>query len=124
MNEDQNNLIIEDENVICIANSYIMKYYINKLFESLPREVKDELKITLVSLAEEVGGIITLLFDEDGQISFGINHEDEDYLFDEISAGLISKKILLDKKDLFEQIEVYNKAIKLLREQENSGKWY
>lgn len=122
MNEDQNNLIIEDENVICIANSYIMKYYINKLFESLPREVKDELKITLVSLAEEVGGIITLLFDEDGQISFGINHEDEDYLFDEISAGLISKKILLDKKDLFEQIEVYNKAIKLLREQENSGK--
>lgn len=122
MNEDQNNLIIEDENVICIANSYIMKYYINRLFESLPREVKDELKITLVSLAEEVGGIITLLFDEDGQISFGINHEDEDYLFDEISAGLISKKILLDKKDLFEQIEVYNKAIKLLREQENSGK--
>lgn len=124
MNEDINNLIIEDENVICIANSYIMKYYINKMFESLPREVKDELKITLVSLAEEVGGIITLLFDEDGQISFGINHEDEDYLFDDISAGLISKKILLDKKDLFEQIEVYNKAIKLLREQENSDKWY
>lgn len=122
MNEDINNLIIEDENVICIANSYIMKYYINKMFESLPREVKDELKITLVSLAEEVGGIITLLFDEDGQISFGINHEDEDYLFDDISAGLISKKILLDKKDLFEQIEVYNKAIKLLREQENSDK--
>lgn len=122
MNEDLNNLIIEDENVICIANSYIMKYYINKMFESLPREVKDELKITLVGLAEEVGGIITLLFDEDGQISFGINHEDEDYLFDDISAGLISKKILLDKKDLFEQIEVYNKAIKLLREQENSDK--
>ncbi len=122
MNSEQNNLVIEDENIICIANSYIMKYYINKMFESLPREVKDELKITLVSLAEEVGGVITLMFDDDGQVSFGINHEDEDYLFDDISAGLISKKILSDKKDLFEQIEVYNKAIKLLREQEKNGK--
>jgi hypothetical protein len=122
MNGDQNNLIIEDENVICIANSYIMKYYINKMFDSLPREVKYELKITLVSLAEEVGGVITLMFDDDGQVSFGINHEEEDYLFDDISAGLISKKILSDKKDLFEQIEVYNKAIKLLREQEKHDK--
>ncbi len=122
MSDNNNNLVIEDENIICIANSYIMKYYINKMFEQLPREVKDELKITLVGLAEEVGGIITLLFDDDGQVSFGINHEEEDYLFDDISAGLISKKILSDKKDLFEQIEVYNKAIKLLREQNNNDK--
>jgi hypothetical protein len=122
MSDNNNNLVIEDENIICIANSYIMKYYINEMFEQLPREVKDELKITLVGLAEEVGGIITLLFDDDGQVSFGINHEEEDYLFDDISAGLISKKILSDKKDLFEQIEVYNKAIKLLREQNNNDK--
>ncbi len=120
--DNLNDNIITDENIICIANSYIMKYYINKLFENLPRDVKDELKITLVSLAEEVGGVITLMFDEDGLVSFGINHEEEDYLFDDISAGLISKKILLEKKDLFEQIEVYNKAIKLLREQELDGK--
>ena len=58
---------------------------------------------------------------------FGILEGDQiswigDYLFDDISAGLISKKILLEKKDLFEQIEVYNKAIKLLREQELDGK--
>ena len=121
MNQNQEN-DINDENVICVANSYIMKYYLNQVFQNLPREVKDELKITLVGLAEEVGGIITLMFDEDGAISFGINHEDEDYLFDDISAGLISKKILTEKKDLFEQIEVFNRALKLLMEQDKNDK--
>ena len=84
----------------------------NNLFDSLYLSWNE---VTFISK-------VTLLFDDDGQVSFGINHEEEDYLFDDISAGLISKKILSDKKDLFEQIEVYNKAIKLLREQNNNDK--
>ena len=35
----------EDRIVLCAANSYEEKYYLNPAFEELPEDVKDELKI-------------------------------------------------------------------------------
>jgi hypothetical protein len=51
--------------VLCGANAYEQKYYLNEQFVKLPQAVKDELQIICVLFTEEVGGIFTMVFEED-----------------------------------------------------------
>ena len=53
-----------DKVVLCGANSYEQKYYFNEEFQSLPQSVKDELHIMCVLFTEDVGGILTMEYDE------------------------------------------------------------
>ena len=55
----------QDRVVLCGANSYEEKYYLNPDFDQLPQSIKDELKIMCVLYVHDVGGILTLVF-EDG----------------------------------------------------------
>ena len=48
--------------VLCGANSYEEKYYLNPDFEQLPDDVKNELKIMCVLYVHDVGGILTLVY--------------------------------------------------------------
>ena len=43
--------------VLCGANSYEEKYYLNPDFEQLPDDVKNELKIMCVLYVHDVGGL-------------------------------------------------------------------
>ena len=54
----------QDKVVLCGANSYEEKYYLNPDFDRLPDHVKDELKIMCVLYVNDVGGILTLVFEE------------------------------------------------------------
>ena len=58
----------QDQVVLCGASAYEQKYYLNEDFKSLPSQVQDELKIMCVLFTEDVGGILTLVFDEDGKL--------------------------------------------------------
>ena len=60
----------QDNIVLCGASSYEQKYYFNQDFASLPEAVKQELQIMCVLFTEDVGGILTLEFDEDGSLQF------------------------------------------------------
>ena len=60
----------QDNIVLCGASSYEQKYYFNQDFASLPETVKQELQIMCVLFTEDVGGILTLEFDEDGSLQF------------------------------------------------------
>ena len=57
-----------DEVVLCCANSYEQKYYLNPDFDRLPEAVKAEIKIMCVLFTEDIGGIILLAFDSDGNL--------------------------------------------------------
>ena len=57
----------QDNVVLCGASAYEQKYYFNKDFNSLPDHVKKELQIMCVLYTEEIGGIFTLEFDDQGQ---------------------------------------------------------
>ena len=59
----------QDNIVLCGASSYEQKYYFNQDFASLPEAVKQELQIMCVLFTEDVGGILTLEFDEDALFS-------------------------------------------------------
>ena len=58
----------DDKVVLCGANSYNEKYYLNPDFEGLPDHVKEELKIMCVLYVHDVGGVLTLVFEENGEL--------------------------------------------------------
>lgn len=55
----------QDKIVLCGASAYEQKYYFNQDFSSLPDAVKQELQIMCVLYTEDIGGILTLEFDEE-----------------------------------------------------------
>ena len=93
--------------VLCGASSYEQKYYFNPDFNSLPEEVKQELQIMCVLFTEDVGGILTLEFDEDGSLQFKTEALDADAMYDEIGSVLKIKKLQTEKKELLESLELY-----------------
>lgn len=93
--------------VLCGANSYEQKYYFNQEFDSLPERVKQELNILCVLYTEDVGGVLTLEFEEDGSLEFKVAAQETDYLFDEIGSALKIKQYQQEKRELLESVELY-----------------
>ena len=103
---------MSDNNVVlCAANSYERKYYLNPEFGKLPDAVKDELKSMSALFAEEAGGIFEMLFDEDGELLIKTEAEDNDPAYDEISAGLLIKKLRSEKKQLFQELSLFYRVV-------------
>ena len=60
---------------------------------------------------EEVGGIFTLVFDEDGTLNMETNAEETDIYYDEIGSGLLVNKIRQTRQDLFESLSMYYRVV-------------
>lgn len=100
----------QDTIVLCGSSAYEQKYYLNEDFASLPQTIKDELKIMCVLFTEDVGGILTLLFEEDGTLMFQTEAEEGDLLYDEIGSVLKVKRLQEEKRELLESLELYFKV--------------
>lgn len=105
--------------VLCGANSYEEKYYLNPDFEQLPDDVKNELKIMCVLYVHDVGGILTLVFEEGGELCFEVSTEEFDPMFDEIGSQLKIKQLQREKQDLLQALQLYYKVF-FLGEEINS----
>ena len=99
-----------EKRVLCSASRYTQKYYLNEEFRGLPTLVKDELKIMCVLFTEEVGGVIILLFDEEGNLKIVTQANEDDASFDEIGCHLKVKQLQVEKKEFFTQLEEYYDA--------------
>ena len=97
----------DDKVVLCGANSYNEKYYLNPDFEGRPDHVKEELKIMCVLYVHDVGGVLTLVFEENGELCFEVSSEDFDPMFDDIGSRLLIKKLQTEKADLLEALQMY-----------------
>ncbi len=93
--------------VLCGANAYDKKYYFNEQFDKIPDSIKDELHIICVLFTEEVGGIFTLVFEEDGSLSMETQTEEDDIYYDEISSGLLISEIRRNRQELLESLSLY-----------------
>lgn len=102
-----------EEVVICGANAYDQKYYFNPVFSKIPESVQNELHIICVLFTEEVGGIITIGFDEEGELMIKTQAADDDFLYDEIASGLLVSKIRATRQELFESLYLFYRAIVL-----------
>ena len=96
--------------VLCGANSYEQKYYFNKDFSLIPEDIKNEIHIISVLFTEDVGGIFTMVFDEEGRLQLETQVADGDYLYDEISSRLLIGKITKTKQELFRSLEMFYKV--------------
>lgn len=101
---------MDEKIILCGANAYEQKYYFNRDFSLIPQDIQDEIHIICVLFTEEVGGLITFVFDEEGKLSIETKADDSDYLYDEISSGLLVSKILREKQDLFNSLEMFYKV--------------
>ena len=97
----------EENVVLCGASYYNQKYYLNPDFSRLPKAVKEELQIMCVLFTEEIGGILTLEYDEEGNLQFRTEAIEADARYDEIGAALRIKQLRQEKRELLESLEMY-----------------
>ena len=104
---------MDEEKVLCAASAYEQKFYLNPEFDALPESIKEEIKIMCVLYTEDVGGILMLVFDEDGNLELKVDHEENDFAFDEIGSVLKIKELQNTKRELFESLEVFYRVFYL-----------
>lgn len=93
--------------VLCASSKYEEKYYLNPEFEGLPQTIKDELQAMCVLFVEDIGGILTLEYDEEANLQFVTMCDKGDLLYDEIGSVLKIKQLQQSKQDLLESLELY-----------------
>lgn len=97
----------EEKIVLCGANAYDKKYYFNEQFKGIPDSIKDELHVICVLFTEEVGGVFIIEFEQDGSISMRTEYAEDDFLYDEVSSGLLVGEIRRKRQELFESLSLY-----------------
>lgn len=105
--------MFNEKMVLCGANAYEKKYYLNEQFSNLPEQIKQELQIMCVLFTEEVGGILLLEFQKDGSLKLITEADEGDLLYDDIGSGLKIRQIQLEKGELLESLEIYYKVFVL-----------
>ena len=100
----------QDKVVLCASSSYNKKFFMNEDFKMLPEQIKQELKIMCVLFTEDVGGVLSLEYEEDGTLFFKVDVDEGDFYFDEIGGALKIKELQRTKKELLEAVELYYKV--------------
>lgn len=107
---------MNEEIVLCAASAYEEKFYLNPEFESLPESVRQELQIMCVLYTADVGGVLMLLFDGEGNLELRVDHNEDDFAFDEIGSVLKIKELQQTKRELFESLELFFRVFYLEEE--------
>ncbi len=100
-----------EEVVLCASNAYNKKYYLNEQFNGLPEAIKEELQVMCVLYTEDVGGVLELVYDEDGNLEFRTSYEENDFFYDEIGSVLKIKQYQNVKRELMESLETYYRIV-------------
>lgn len=98
---------MDEEIVLCAASAYKRKFYLNEDFTGLPQSIRDELKIMCVLFTEDVGGILELVYNGEGELEFRTTADEGDYLYDEIGSALKVKELQRTKADLLESLQMF-----------------
>ena len=101
------------EVTLCVSNAYQKKFYLNENFNELPQSIREELKIMCVLYTEDIGGILELVFDEEGNLQFKTSCEEGDFYYDEIGSVLKIKQLQQTKRELFESLETFYRVFYL-----------
>ena len=64
-----------------------------------------------VLFTEDVGGVLELVFDEEGKLEFRASCDEGDLLYDDIGCGLKIRELQRTKEDLLSALELYYKVM-------------
>lgn len=95
-----------DKQLVICASPYQHKYYFEPKFEDIPTAIKEELIEVVSQMAEKINGIISIRFNEVGDIFIDQTSE-EDVFVDEIGAALEIKKFQTEKKELIKSLKMW-----------------
>ena len=101
----------EETIVLCGANAYEEKYYLNERFNKLPAQIQEELQIMCVLFTHDVGGIFLLEYDAQGKLHFKTEAADGDFTYDEIGAVLKIKELQRTKEELLRSLGLYYQIV-------------
>lgn len=108
--DERNNINIDEEIIIAVSNSYISKFYLDKRLEVLPQELKDGIKVLMVTFTEENGGVLEMRYNDQLTSIFLFTYKDDnDFLYDDIAAGLKMQKLEKESADLFNNLSIFCK---------------
>jgi hypothetical protein len=99
--------------VLCGANAYNKKYFLNPDFLRLPDQVKKELNILCVMFTQQQSGTFSMGFDEDGKLLLSTEHEPGDVKYDEASCEEAVRQIQEDKSELIWQLTLFYNVLML-----------
>lgn len=102
---------MEDKIVLCGASAYEKKFYLNPEFDMLPEAIRQELQIMCVLFTEDVGGVLTLVFNDDGTLCLQVSVAEDDFQFDEIGCELKIKEIQSSKEELLRNLELFYRIV-------------
>ncbi len=106
-------MFTDDDVILAASSSYDRKYYFNPDFSGLPDSIKEDIQVMMVMFTMEIGGVLTMGFDEDGSLLLETECDDEDILYDEIGAHLKIKQMSKVHEELFESLEAFFKVFYL-----------
>ncbi len=112
---------MSDKRILCVSNAYEQKYYLGEAYQGLPEAILEELQILCVLFTEDVGGILTLEYEEDGSLYFHTAAEEGDLLYDEIGSVLKVKQIQRERQELLEALELYYRIFILGESPQEAG---
>ncbi len=104
---------MEENVVLCGSNSYNKKYYFNEQFANIPESIQEELQIMCVWFTEECGGILTLEFNDRGNLQLKLAVSEYDGYYDEIGADLKIRQIRRERQEFLRSLELYYKTVAL-----------
>lgn len=96
-----------EKNILISASHYKQKYYENPLYEELPAEIRNEMRVLCIMLAEKLHGIITLGFHTNGDVFLEVFPEEGDYEHDEIGAQLEIKEVEEENAETFKRMKLW-----------------
>ena len=79
----------------------------NEKFSGIPKSIQDELRVICILFTQEVGGIFTIAFEEDGTLVLETAADEEDITYDEVSSGLLIGEIRRKRNELLESLNMY-----------------
>jgi len=98
---------MDNQMILCAASAYTEKFYMSPELSRLPEGIIQELQIACVLYTADVGGELTMVFDEEGKLLLQASHSEDDFLYDEIGSVLKMKELQKNKKELFESLEMF-----------------
>lgn len=95
-----------EKQIVLSVSPYNHKYYFESNFNDIPAEIKEELTEAIAAIAEKVNAIITVGFNEEGQI-FIDQTADMDVFVDDIGAALEIKRLQQEKAELLKSLQLW-----------------
>lgn len=97
--------------IVCGANAYEEKFYLNPAFSKMPKAIREELQIMCVMFTQDVGGIFLVELDEKGNLQLRTESAEGDFSFDEIGSALRIGELQRTKGELFRSLELYYQVV-------------